>query len=1061
MGLGKGAGMNSMQSLMIRASAGSGKTFQLSNRFLALLAAGAEPSALIALTFTRKAAGEFADRILSRLANGALDETKAARLAAELSDTLAGNPETSMPALFPEGSKVKPDLAAFQGLLEKLVGELHRVSLGTLDSFFVRIAKRFPYELGLAEFQLLEEDAMQAEHAQVLSRIFREVPERQREAFLGAFRLATHGKEHNRLCDLLDEFLENHHQRYLSAPEREQWGNLDLIWPDGCPWAEVEDFTSAAVQVIDLLETVDVDKKPHATWIKGWQAAAEWFASYTPGDGRKVPSAVERTLGLLEELAGGQATDLFSRIEHRISGGLGRAMTRLIGGYLRAEIEARATRTVGLWSLLWAYESIYGAEVRRRGRLGFADVTRLLADGGLTTDGRARIESRLDARYRQWLLDEFQDTSRDQWEVLEGLLDEAMLDPDGERSLFVVGDTKQGIYGWRGGEPRLFDDLLARPGWSGRMFPWGMETSWRSAQEVLDLVNRVCDPAAMRGRFPEAAVARWNYAAHRSASRGTPLIGYAVVIDTAEDEGEEEEEVGGVDGALRDLLAEVRPIERGLSCAVLVRSNAKARKLVDFLRQEFPDMPVEMDAEVELSQDNPLGAALLDLFRWLAHPSDRLAKGHVMASPLGPVIEGFGEGSTARWNACRARIVESGMSGLLQGIVPALRERGAMNRFLEQRCSGILRAALDYDESGSRDLDEWVRRLESLKQREYSADGALQVMTVHKAKGLEFDMVVLPDLAGGAFDDPSKAGILEFKDSSGRIEGVLLAPGRKLLEADSSLNARFEAWSAEQCYERFCNLYVGLTRAKHATYVLLPKAPANPSSGRRFDLWIRSVVGEASGELVWNGKPRVTLHEAGDAAWHEKVEGRTHAPEATAATPQLGPIVPRLVRTSPSSSKKSSGTIAHSPTGMAFGSEVHALFETVGWIDEDAAAMPDTEAGTLVKDLFGQPEFNELFSRKGRAVDLFREQAVESILDGKWLSGVMDRLHVFRDADGAVSEIELIDFKTDAIAGPEDLVERYAGQMRMYAKALGLLYPGAKLRCLLVSTRLRKIIECP
>ena len=66
-------------------------------------------------------------------------------------------------------------------------------------------------------------------------------------------------------------------------------------------------------------------------------------------------------------------------------------------------------------------------------------------------------------------------------------------------------------------------------------------------------------------------------------------------------------------------------------------------------------------------------------------------------------------------------------------------------------------------------------------------------MTVHKAKGLEFDMVVLPDLAGGAFDDLSKAGILEFKDESGRIKGVLLAPGRKLLEADAALGRRFEA----------------------------------------------------------------------------------------------------------------------------------------------------------------------------------------------------------------------------------------------------------------------------
>jgi ATP-dependent exoDNAse (exonuclease V) beta subunit len=1049
----------SMQSLMIRASAGSGKTFQLSNRFLALLAAGAEPSELIALTFTRKAAGEFADRILSRLAEGSLDEAKAAKLSAELADTLGGNADSGMPALFPGGTQVKPDLAAFQGLLERLTGELHRVSLGTLDSFFVRIAKRFPYELGLAEFQLLEEDAMKAEQSQVLARIFREVPERQREAFLGAFRLATHGKEHNRLCDLLDEFLEKHHQRYLSAPEREQWGNLDLIWPDGCPWPEVEDFGAAAQDVVDQLGTVDVDKKPHATWIKGWEGAAEWFANYSAGDGRKAPSAVDRTLVLLEELAAGQATDVFSRMEHRISGALGRGMVRLIGGYLRAEIEARATRTVGLWSLLWAYESIYGTEVRRRGRLGFADVTRLLADGGLTTDGRAKIESRLDARYRQWMLDEFQDTSRNQWEVLEGLLDEATLDPDGERSLFVVGDTKQGIYGWRGGEPRLFDDLLARPGWSGRMREWGMETSWRSAQEVLDLVNLVCDPAAMRGRFPAAAVARWNYAEHRSATRGTPLPGYAVVIDTAEDESEDEDEIGGVDGALRDLLAEVRPISRGLSCAVLVRSNAKARKMVDFLRQEFPDMPVEMDAEVELAQDNPLGLALLDLFRWLAHPADRFAKEHVMTSPLGPVLGGFGDGSVACWHACRKRVLESGMAGLLSELVAGLRERGVLNAFLDQRLAGILRAALDYDESGGRELDEWVARRESLKQREYSAEGALQVMTVHKAKGLEFDMVVLPDLAGGAFDDPSKAGILEFKDAHGRIEGVLLAPGRKLLEADAALGRRFEAWSAEQCYERFCNLYVGLTRAKHASYVLLPKAPKDPSSQRRFDLWIRSVVGVTGGEVTWNGKSRVTLHEAGDAAWHGKVGGRgmVEGPERVVVT--LGRAVSRFERTTPSGAKKEAAGIVASPTGMAFGSAVHAAFEAVGWVDEEVPVLPAGDAGALVGELLGMSEVRGFFERGGRNVELYREQAVEAILGGKWLSGIVDRLHVIRDGAGTVTEVEVIDFKTDAVESAEQLVERYAGQMEAYREVMARAFGGVPVRCCLLSTKLRRWVE--
>ncbi|MCW1915273.1 UvrD-helicase domain-containing protein [Luteolibacter sp. GHJ8] len=1045
----------SMQSLMIRASAGSGKTFQLSNRFLALLAAGADPSELIALTFTRKAAGEFADRILSRLAKGSLSDEEALKLTRELSDTLAGNTENGMPALFPAGDKIEPDLTSFRELLEKLVASLHRVSLGTLDSFFVRIVKRFPYELGLAEFRLLEEEALQAEKSQVLARIFREVPERQREAFLGAFRLATHGKEHNRLCRLLDDFLDKHHQRYLSAPLRGQWGNLDLIWPDGCPWEHVEDFHQAAQEVMEFLPSVGVDKKPHATWLKGWQKAADWFRLYAPGDGRKTEPAIDRTLGLLADLSRGHAVDVFSGMEHRISGRLADAMTRLIGGYLRGEIEARATRTTGLWSLLWAYESIYEAEVRRRGGLGFADVTRLLSAGGLTDDGRARIESRLDARYRHWLLDEFQDTSRGQWEVLEGLLDEAILDPEGERSLFVVGDTKQGIYGWRGGEPRLFDDLLQRPGWPVRMKEWGMETSWRSSVEVLGLANLVCDPAVMRGRFPEAAVRRWNYVNHRSAQRVTPLAGYAVVVDTDEDSGEEEE-IGGVEGALRDVLAHVNPIARGLSCAVLVRSNDKARKLVDFIRKEFPGMPVEMDAEVELALDNPVGVALMDFFRWLGHPADRLAQGHVMASPLGPVLGEWAEGPRLIWHHCRKRVLERGMAGVMQDLAAGLKSRGVLNPFLEGRLGGILRAALEYDESGRRDFDEWVRVMESLKQREYSAEGALQVMTVHKAKGLEFDMVVLPDLAGGVFDDPSKAGILEFKDESGRIESLLLSPSKKLLEADPALSARFEAWSAEQCYERFCNLYVALTRAKHATYVLLPKAPANPSSGRRHDLWIRSAV-SGGGTVEWNGRVQLVLHESGDAAWFADASDRGDTGAKEEEGIHLGAAIARREKVIPSAAKK--GGFAFAPAGVAFGNEVHAAFERIRWIDGDAIDLPGNTAGQMVRELLEVPEIRSVFLREGREVELRREQPVDTILDGKWLSGTIDRLHILRDSAGAVEAVEIVDFKTDAVSNGEELIARYAEQMAAYREAVSRAF-GVPVKCRLLSTRLKKCFDC-
>jgi hypothetical protein len=73
---------------------------------------------------------------------------------------------------------------------------------------------------------------------------------------------------------------------------------------------------------------------------------------------------------------------------------------------------------------------------------------------------REAIDYRLDATYRHWLLDEFQDTSKDEWNGLQPWIDEALTDQ--ESSVFVVGDKKQAIYAWRGGEVGLFDELIEK-----------------------------------------------------------------------------------------------------------------------------------------------------------------------------------------------------------------------------------------------------------------------------------------------------------------------------------------------------------------------------------------------------------------------------------------------------------------------------------------------------------------------------------------------------------------------------------------------------------------------
>jgi hypothetical protein len=125
-------------------------------------------------------------------------------------------------------------------------------------------------------------------------------------------------------------------------------------------------------------------------------------------------------------------------------------------------------------------------------------------------------------------------------------------------------------------------------------------------------------------------------------------------------------------------------------------------------------------------------------------------------------------------------------------------------------------------------------------------------------------------------------------------------------------------------------------------------------------------------------------------------------------------------------------------------------------MDEASPTLPAGRAGDLVASLVEHPKIRPLFVRNGRRVDLFREQAVEAIVDGKWLSGVIDRLHLHRDPEGGVTCVEVIDFKTDALDDIHRIAAKYSSQMEAYCTVMALAYPGAEIRCILLSTRCRE-----
>ena len=161
--------------------------------------------------------------------------------------------------------------------------------------------------------------------------------------------------------------------------------------------------------------------------------------------------------------------------------------------------------------------------------LGFDDVKNLLGRWKNNEEARLQreqIDFRLDRRHDNWFLDEFQDTSPTEWDGLEPLINEAA--SEGEGRLFIVGDKKQAIYGWRGGDVRLFDQVKDHYGRGMTVVP--MDKSYRSSPEVLALVNEVCGNLDLIARiFGEKVAARWDWHDHEAAESSMAGAGEARV----------------------------------------------------------------------------------------------------------------------------------------------------------------------------------------------------------------------------------------------------------------------------------------------------------------------------------------------------------------------------------------------------------------------------------------------------------------------------------------------------------------------------------------------------
>lgn len=1155
---------------LISASAGTGKTYQLASRFVALLALGYKAEEMIALTFTRKAAGEFRNRILKALSDGALDLnadgtprcpdaegrlTGRNAITARVWETWSGlvirdgkpAPAGNSVALCPDSACVVelaakagltpeelyaqddelfarlklPRLTAdtYRNLLADVVNAMSRLALSTLDSFFNRIVRGNSLTIGIRNIVPLEPEDTELERQAVLRDLLAQISTATQDGhnFLQQFDKLTCGEGKN-MMNYLQEQIKSHLTLFRNVSNTEAWGNAeafgltveesaDTIAPE--QWIAYENELNALVLGVEETGSRLAKKAASAAsaLIKNLKKGDyEFLHKHTSPHNANAGSAVNKFC---------EAT-LSTEEEHALAD----AMNRILREVRAAHLQAAIHRTHGLFYVLNRYATAYLNHMRRTGRVGFDDIAmfayHLMKDNGSDSRDYAanRITYNLDATYKHWMLDEFQDTSEMQFATLEPVLNEIAQGERhartgaSERSIFVVGDDKQSIYGFRTGDTEVFRKLQTETPWKETLHRSGLEKSFRSSPELMgengfvnnmflaldavereivnaDVVDYGCDDRlTFNDRLGKV------FTQHRSATNKT---GYVRISAVPAEENSSDTRLAFYDNIadlLKDELTDKNcaPLN-GMSIAILTRNNNEAAELEERLGEKLPKLPVLRLGDDKVAATSQLGELLLSFFLWLQHPDDEYRASLVKASPMGALFRSpLEEVPLSRYEYrqkmfrltheyWRHRLELQGYAAVVGDLLSCFPTTPQDLR--HGRTAQIwLTEAHAFDCTGGT-MDEWISRIGKAGSAAAASSRYVQIMTMHKSKGLEFDAVILPYIAESAEDELDDLGYFALRDPQGDVEALLLNPGgAKKRDAWKEVFDPLCAVKKQQSRKEAYNLlYVAATRAKHANYIFCNGSELGERKKKN------------PGQIIWKGSARstsgllrrmlmhapfkdkvtvtpapeaipqaVTLWESGDSRWFEDVRFvRENNPSESPAPPPELPAVSRHRRRhiSPSSlaaeEDKEQSTDRTAPqsllnstcnAGTHFGTAVHACFEQITTLSDPLPAWlsaPTAPEQEVVAAALQQPDVRELFTLRPNQ-EVCNEQPIEAITArNEWMSGTIDRLILTLGTDGSVIGAHIIDYKTNKLVPDEQepdvfkvLMKKYTAQMSAY-----------------------------
>lgn len=873
------AALDPSQSFIVQAPAGSGKTGLITQRFLVLLAGVQRPEEIVAITFTRKAAGEMRTRILEALhfARGAAPSDphaeKTWRLACKVLER-----------------------DAQQGWA--LLSQPSRLVIQTIDSLCASLTRQLPMmsrfgaQPGVSDVaQELYQQAAQHTLADL------EKGEQWSNAIEALLRHLDNDllKAESMLVEMLarrDQWL-RHLVNINSAPQRRELleSALQNLVDDGLARLQGRIPSHLSGELLDLLQFACDEPEPFlndvsldelsglpaldSNALRQWQAltgflltdADGWRKQANAKLGFPAPSAVkdkelkarykemkERYVSLISELQEDEGLlDLLVDIRRLPPPRFKDSQWQLV----EALCELLLIAAGRLWMVF-----------AERGQVDFSEISRSAIQALGSEDEPTDLGLALDYRIQHLLVDEFQDTSFGQYELLQRLT--AGWQRGDGRTLFVVGDPMQSIYRFREAEVGLYLQAWAQGIGDVELVPLKLQVNFRSAAGVVDWVNDTFQAVLPAQRDVSTGAVEYSHSVPFHAAEA----GQAVYVHPAL-ENDKPAEAQQVVALIREAYQQ-RP--QG-SVAILVRSRPHLVEIIPALKAAGLSYRA---IEIEQLTHRPVVQDLYALTRALLHPADRVAWLAVLRAPWCGLsladLESLAKDEFRQplWQVLKDAEIRSGLSEegqqrlqqLVEVLEPALqlRQQKTLRPWLESVWLALGGPACVSNPTDLEDAEVYFRLLEQIEVGgdlenltvlgdklaalyalpDVRGDERLQLMTIHRSKGLEFDTVILPGLAR----PPAKSDhrLLMWMERAGHgAEGeLLLAPVNPVGAARDAVYdylCRLDKRKGDLELGRL--LYVAATRARKQLH-LLGHVTINENKGE-----LKTPVSGSLLQLLW------------------------------------------------------------------------------------------------------------------------------------------------------------------------------------------------------------------